>query len=114
MTVHIIPRIEIGMDWGARRRLIAGVGTPEKPHRKPALFIVPGHSMGMGAHGFGQTYIPAHLVLLTDDGSVIGRRLAEGRISRRHLLDNATLINAAFGQDIASKLDLRSTTWVKP
>lgn len=108
----ILPRSDFGMDWGAKRRLVAA--TPDK---SKMLFIRPGFSMGTGARGFGQTYFKTALILLDKE---VGRQhghshhIAEGRLSRADLLANREKIDAVFGARIATELDLRKTLWVTP
>jgi hypothetical protein len=108
----ILPRTDLGMDWGAKRRLVAA--TPDK---RKLLFIRPGYSMGAGARGFGQTYYKAALIL-NARGSMeqhgYTTHLAEGRISRGDLLANREKIDAVFGAGVAAELDLRKTLWVTP
>jgi hypothetical protein len=108
----ILPRTDTGIDWGAKRRLIAA--TPDKGK---LLFLRESHSMGMGARGFGQQYHRAALILLIKHGyGQHGRwdTLNEGRLSRAVLLANREKIDAVFGAGVAVGLDPRKTLWVTP
>lgn len=111
MSQSILTRMEPGMDWGAKRRLIAA-----SPDQRLIVFIREGHSMGMGLRGMGQTYVPAALILLDRRGqSQHGQswRLAEGRISNS-VLRTQTKIDEAFGRQVTPMLDVKSTRIIEP
>lgn len=110
MSQMILTRSEPGMDWGAKRRLVAA-----SPDQKVMLFIREGHSMGLGMRGMGQTYVPATLILLDRRGSSQhgqSWRLAEGRITKQVIMAHATRINAVFGGAVAGCLDPKRTAIV--
>ncbi len=124
MKQTVLPRNDSlygGVDWGARRRLIAAT-----PNKAITLFIREGHSAAHGARGFGRDYHPAALILtggsfLAGEHFIIEPRrwhdLAKGRISNKTLADPeiAKKINLAFGVgDVAWALDVRKTKWITP
>lgn len=102
-----LSRHEHGIDWGARRRVIAMTSD-----QNSLLFIREGHMMSMGARGFGQEYVPAALVVVTPETDwACGDCLATGRISGKTLLQCADKIDAAFGVEGLSKtLNTKTTT----
>lgn len=123
MTKQIVlPRYSPGHDHGAPRRLIAVLLVPGADIGNPAgvhLYVTQGHSASVGARGFGRQYHPARLWLREPDrtfihpGRFYNRGLSQGRITKATLLEQAEHINAAFGCDVASRLDPGATVWVR-
>lgn len=108
---EVLSRQDPGMDWGAKRRLLARSADGEI-----TLFIRGGHSMGMGMRGMGQTYVKAALILCAP-GVSYGSHLAEGRISAQTFREPkiAQRIDEAFGcPDLHRVLDPRHTFEVTP
>lgn len=102
----ILPRYDGGSDWGSRRRVIARSATH-------CLYIWPG---SFYSDNGGRHYSCAKLQLATKDrwsGGrwAIGDTLVNGgRITNRSLREHAAKIDAAFGEGVTARLDVRTTT----
>lgn len=120
MTQLVLPRANLGVNWGAKRRVLAAIrpnplwGRTAEP--RVMLFINQGHSAAHGARGFGRDYHPACLTLMTWDSPWPGRNTADlgkGRITKAMITAATDKIDAAFGAGTADKIDLKSTLWIE-
>lgn len=109
----VLPRHGRGIDWSARRRLIARIGD------ETLLFIIPG-TWGpvCGVRGFGRKYNPSSLVLWQARHERYAghatNTLMHGRISRSALAAHAHAIDEAFGMPgLAACLDLSKTALIE-
>jgi len=107
---RILSRYEPGMDWGAKRRLIA---VTEDESVK--LFVREGcHMAAAGVRGFGRLYSPAKLILVESRSGKLGNRLAEGRVTRKVLEAHSERIDAAFAfPGLTSRLEPKKTVVVR-
>jgi hypothetical protein len=90
-----LTRSDPGVDWGAPRRVL--IRTAD---RKVMVFLREGHSRAIGAHGFGQMYEPAALIVQVGpytSGKTV--HLAEGRVTKGLLRQHAAQISHLLGSD---------------
>jgi hypothetical protein len=90
-----LTRSDPGVDWGAPRRIL--IRTAD---HKVKVFIREGHSRAIGAHGFGQMYEPAALIVQVGSyGSGRTHYLAQGRVTKGLLRQHAAQISHLLGSD---------------
>lgn len=108
----VLPRIEVGVDWGAQRRVLAvRRSNPLSGSFGDRLLFIRAHCLvSTGARGFGRTSVPAELVLESRTGSHNWREIAKGRITRAVLAEHAGQIDAWFDcPGLTQRLDLKKT-----
>lgn len=97
----VLPSCEHGVDWGAKRLLLARIGTK-------ALTWTKGHTSWCGR---GETaYYPAELNLIDLARTLDYTTLHEGgRLSHRLIAQYAEKIDAFFGCPVAKRINHRFT-----